>query len=79
MIPSFMNGVLNSITLKSENGWILVIGLFSDDQSAAIELLLKDEDNNVEHLSCNLNTWTYEQFKKNQGENSHELIRDLED
>ena len=51
----------------------------SDDQSAAIELLLKDEDNNVEHLSCHLNTWTYEQFKKNQGENSLELIRDLED
>ena len=49
----------------------------SDDQSAAIELLMQDEDNEVEHLSCNLNTWTYKQFKENQGENSMELIRDL--
>ena len=49
----------------------------SDDQSAAIELLMQDEDNEVEHLSCNLNTWTYAQFKQNQGENSLELIRDL--
>ena len=49
----------------------------SDDQSAAIELLMQDEDNEVEHLSCNLNTWTYAQFKQNQGEDSLEMIRDL--
>lgn len=49
----------------------------SDDQQSAIELLLIDEDNQVEHLSCKLNTWTYKQFKQNQGENSLELIRDL--
>ena len=50
----------------------------SDDRSAAIELLLKDEDNAVEHLSCSLNTWSYAQFKLNQGENNLDLIRDLE-
>jgi len=49
----------------------------SDDQQSAIEMLLIDENNDVEHLSCSLNEWTYEQFKKNQGENSLELIRDL--
>jgi len=48
----------------------------SDDQSAAIELLLKDEDNQVEHLSCSPRTWTFKQFKENQGENNLELIRD---
>ena len=49
----------------------------SDDQSAAIEFLLKDEENDVEHLSCSPRTWTYKQFKENQGEDSLELIRDL--
>ena len=50
----------------------------SDDQQSAVELLLIDEENEVEHLSCSLNTWTYKQFKANQGEDSLELIRDLE-
>jgi hypothetical protein len=50
----------------------------SDDQSAAIEMLLIDEDNDVEHLSCNLKTWTYEQFQKNQGDDCITLLRDYE-
>ena len=50
----------------------------SDDQSAAIEMLLIDEDNEVEHLSCNLKTWTYEQFKQNQGDDCITLLRDYE-
>ena len=50
----------------------------SDDQSAAIEMLLIDEDNDVEHLSCNLKTWTYEQFKQNQGKDCITLLRDYE-
>ena len=50
----------------------------SDDQQSAVELLMSDEENDVEYLSCSLNTWTYKEFKANQGEDSLELIRDLE-
>lgn len=50
----------------------------SDDQQSAVELLLIDEENEVEHLSCQLNTWTYDQFKTNMGPDCLSLIRDLE-
>ena len=50
----------------------------SDDQQSAVELLMSDEENDVEYLSCSLNTWTFKEFKANQGEDSLELIRDLE-
>ena len=48
----------------------------SDQQDQAIELLLKDEDNQVDHLSCKHKAWTYEEFQRNQGTDSLNLIRD---
>ena len=61
----------------SEEEWLdFGYWTLSDDEQTAIEMLLEDEDNAVDYLSCNLKTWTYEEFKKNQGENSLELIRD---
>lgn len=50
----------------------------SDQEDQAIELLLKDEDNQVDYLSCQHRTWTYEQFQRNQGPDALHLIRDLQ-
>ncbi|WVQ00831.1 hypothetical protein [Synechococcus phage MC09] len=62
----------------SEEEWLdFGYWTISDDQSAAIEILLKDEENQVEHLSCNHREWTFEQFKLNQGPDCMQLIRDL--
>lgn len=50
----------------------------ANDEQLALKHLMDDEDGQVEHLSTSLNTWTFEEFKKNQGIECISLIRDLE-
>ena len=62
----------------SEEEWIdYSYWTISDQQDQAIALLLEDEDNQVDYLTCNHNTCTFEEFQRNQGTDSLTLIRDL--